>query len=329
MMMLTARLAAAAVFLAGATECLAQPAVRVSRVGIVSPLAGTPEPPTVRAFRQGMRELGYVEGKDVVFEIRYAAGRSERLPELFAELINLKVDLLLTGSVLGALAAKKATTTVPIVFAGLGDALSSGIVPSLARPGGNITGATYGVAGADMAGKQLELLKEVVPGITLVAVLSNSAQPQSVETLREIHRAARTLKVAIDEFDAGNDATMGKAFAAISASGAQGLVVMANPYFTANRVKLVQLVAEKRLPAIYFYNLFPDVGGLMSYGGSTEDSYRRAASQVDRILKGAKPADLPVDQATKHELVVNIKTAKALGIAIPRSVLLRADRVIE
>jgi putative ABC transport system substrate-binding protein len=140
-MMLIARLAAAAVFLAGATACLAQPAVKVFRVGVVSPLAGTPEPPTVRAFRQGMRELGYVEGKNVVFEIRYAEGRSERLPELFAELINLKVDLLLTGSVLGALAAKKATTSVPIVFAGLGDALSSGIVPSLARPGGNITGA--------------------------------------------------------------------------------------------------------------------------------------------------------------------------------------------
>lgn len=307
----------------------AQPAAKVHRIGIVSPLAASPEPPTVRAWRQGMRDLGYVEGKNVVFEIRYAEGRAERFPELFAELINLKVDVLLTGSVLGALAAKSATTTVPIVFAGVGDALSPGIVLSLARPEGNITGATFGVAGADMVGKQLELLREAVPGIAHVAVLSNSAQPWSAETLREIHHAARILKVRIGQFDAGNDATLEKAFVAIGASGAQGLIVTSHPYFAANRAKLVQLAAEKRLPGIYFFNLFPDAGGLMSYGGSTEDSYRRAASHVDRILKGAKPGDLPVDQATRFELVINLKTAKALGIKIPRSLLLRTDRVIE
>ena len=299
-------LAAAVLLLFCSLGTQAQPASKVHRIGIVSPLAASPEPPTVRAWRQGMRDLGYVEGENVVLEIRYAEGRTERLPGLFAELINLKVDVLLTGSVLGALAAKRATTTVPIVFAG--DALSPGIVPSLARPGGNITGATFGVAGADMVGKQLELLREAVPGIAHVAVLSNSAQPQSAETLREIHRAARILKVRIDQFDAGNDATLEKAFAAIGASGSQGLIVTAHPYF---------------------FNLFPDVGGLMSYGGNTEDSYRRAASYVDRILKGAKPADLPIDQATRFELVFNLKAARALGITIPRSMLLRADRVIE
>ncbi|MGH8674075.1 MAG: ABC transporter substrate-binding protein, partial [Burkholderiales bacterium] len=180
-----------------------------------------------------------------------------------------------------------------------------------------------------IAGKWLELLKEAVPGLAHAAVLFNSAEPASAELLREIHAAARILKVKIDQFDAGNDATLERAFAGIGASGAQGLVVTGTAYFGGNRAKLVRLAADRRLPAIYFFSLFPEDGGLMSYGGSTEDSYRRAASYVDRILKGAKPADLPVDQATKYELVVNLRTAKALGIAIPRSLLLRADRVIE
>ena len=322
-------LALAALLVVGSLGAHAQPAAKAHRIGVVSVLSASPEPPTVRALRQGLRDLGYVEGENVVLEIRYAEGRPERLPELFAELVKLKVDVLLTGSVLGALAAKRATTTVPIVFAGVGDALSPGIVPSLARPGGNITGASFGVAGADVTKKQLELLKEAVPGIAHVAVLFSSTQPQSTETLRAIHDAARILKFRIASFDASNDATLGKAFAAIGASGVHALIVTAHPYFSANRVKLVQFAAEKRTPAMYFFNLFPDVGGLMSYGGSTEDSYRRAAFHVDRILKGAKPGDLPIDQATKFELVVNLKTARALGIEIPRSLLLRADRVIE
>lgn len=321
-------LTAAVVLVAGSPDSFAQPAAKVHRIGIVSPLAASPEPPTVRAFRQALRELGYVEGKNVIVEARFAEGRPERFPELFAELIKLKVDVIVTGSSMGALAAKKATSTVPIVFAGILDPIGTGIVPSLARPGGNITGATFGAGGSAIAGKWLELLKEAVPGIAHAAVLFNSAEPQGAEALREIHAAARTLKVKIDQFDAGNDAALERAFAAIGASGAQGLIVTPAVYFGGNRAKIVRYAADKRLPAIYFFSLFPEAGGLMSYGGSTEDSYRRAASYVDRILKGAKPANLPIDQATKYELVVNLKTAKALGIAIPRS-LLRADRVIE
>jgi putative ABC transport system substrate-binding protein len=320
---------AAGVLLAGAPNCLAQAVGKVYRIGIVSPLEASPEPPTVRAFRRGLADLGYVEGKTVIIDARFAEGRPEIFPDLVADLIKRKVDLILTGSSIGALAAKRATSTVPIVFAGVVDPIASGIVSSLARPGGNITGATFGAGGSTIAGKWLELLIEAVPKITQVAVLFNSADPQSGASLREIHAAARTLKVKVHPFDADNDAALEKAFAAMGASGAQGLVVTGTAYFGGNRARLVRSAAEQRLPAIYFFSLFPEAGGLMSYGGSSEDSYRRAASHADKILKGAKPGDLPIDQATRYELVVNLKTAKALGITIPRSLLLRADRVIE
>ena len=326
---IAAHLACGALLLLGAASVHAQPALKVHRVGIVSPLSATPEPPTVRAFRQGMRELGYVEGKNIVVEARYAEGRPERFPELIAELLKLKVDVVVTGSSMGALSAKRATSTVPIVFAGIIDPVAGGIVTSLARPGGNITGATFGAGGSVITGKWLELLKEAVPGLAHAAVLFNSAEPASAQALLEIHAAARTLKVKIDQFDAGNDAALEKAFAAIGASGAQGLVVTGSAYFGGNRAKLVRSAADKHLPAIYFFSAFPDNGGLMSYGGSAEDSYRRAASYVDKILKGTKPADLPIDQATRYELVINLTTARALGITIPRLLVLRADRVIE
>ena len=320
----------AALFLfAAAPAVYAQPAAKMHRVGIVSPLAASPEPPTVRAFRQALRGLGYVEGKNLVLVTRFADGRVDRLPELFAAVIEQKVDVIVTGSSVGGLAAKKATTSIPIVFAGVLDPVSSGIVSSLARPGGNITGATFGVGGSGIAGKWVELLVEAAPGTSRVAVLSNSADAQSAELLREIHAAARTLKVSIEQFDAGNNATLDKALGAIGASRAQGLIVTNSPVFAANRAQLVQTAAEKRLPAIYFFNLFPDSGGLMSYGGSLEESYRRAAVHVDKVLKGVKPGDLPIDQPTKFELVINLKAAKALGLAIPRPLLLRADRVIE
>ena len=283
----------------------------------------------MRAFREALLERGYVEGKNVIVEVRFAEGRPEIFPELLADLIKLKVDVIVAGSSMGALSAKKATSTIPIVFAGVLDPIGSGIVASLAQPGGNITGATFGAGGSAIAGKWLELLKEAVPGIAHAAVLFNSAELSSAEALREIHAAARTLKVRIDQFDAGNDATLEKAFAAIGASRVQGLIVTGSAYFGGNRAKLVKLAAQKRVPAIYFFSLFPEVGGLMSYGGSTEDAYRKAASYVDRILKGAKPGDLPVEQPTRFELVINMKTARALGLTIPQSLLFRADRVIE
>jgi len=327
--MLARLLLPVALLVVGSPDGHAQPAAKVHRIGIVSPLAASPEPPTVRAFRQGLRDLGHVEGKSVVVEARYAEGRPEIFPDLLADLLKRKVDVIVAGSSIGALSAKKATSTVPIVFAGVLDPIGSGIVANLARPGGNITGATFGAGGSGVAAKLVELLREAVPGIARAAVLFNSAEPASTEYLREVHTAARNFKLTIDQFDAGDDAALEKAFAAMGASGAQGLVVTGSAYFGGNRAKLIRAAAERRLPAIYFFSLFPDNGGLMSYGGSAEDSYRRAASHVDKILKGAKPADLPVDQATKYELVINLKTARALGLTMPRALVLRADRIIE
>jgi putative tryptophan/tyrosine transport system substrate-binding protein len=240
-----------------------------------------------------------------------------------------KVDVLVVGSSQGVLAAKRATSTIPIVFAGVLDPTGSGLVESLARPGGNVTGASMGAGGSAITGKTLELLKEAVPGMVHAAVLFNSVDPVSAEYLREVQATARVLKVRISQFDAGNDAALDQAFAAMGTNGAQGLVVTGSAYYGGNRSKLTGFAAERRLPAIYFFSLFPDVGGLMSYGGSSEDSYRRAASHLDKLLKGAKPRDLPLDQATRYELVINLKTAKALGLTIPRNLLLRADRVIE
>ena len=321
--------AAAVLLLAGAVAAQAQPAAGVHRIGVVSPLPPSPEPPTLRAFRQGLRELGYVEGRDVIVEARFAEGRSERLPELVAEVLRVKVDVLVVGSSLGALAAKRATTTVPIVFAGLIDPVALGVVASFARPGGNITGATFGIGGSGFAGKWVELLKEAVPDVSHVAVLWNSASPASAPLVREIQAAARTLKVKLNLLDAGNATDLDRAFAAIGASGAQGIIVTNDPFFVANRAKLVQFAASTRLPAVYFIKLFVDAGGLMAYGGSLEDSYRRAATYVNKILKGAKPADLPIDQPTRFELVINLRAARALRLTIPQSLLLRADQVID
>ncbi len=315
--------------LVGAPEIRAQHAAKVYRIGYVTPSEATPEPPDLRAFRQGMRELGYTVGKDLILEVRYAGRRPERFPALVADLINHKVDVLVTASNAGTSAAINATSTVPIVFAGVSDAIAAGIVGSLARPGGNVTGSTLGVTGSGIEGKRLELLKEAVPQMSHVAVLFDSANPAAPAFRREIDDAVRKSKVRSSWFDAGTDAAMESAFQAIGASGAQGLIVTGSAFFGGNREKIVRLVAERRIPAIYFFSRFPDVGGLMSYGGGSDESFRKAALQVDKILKGAKPGDLPVDQATRVELVINLKTAKALGITVPQSLFVRADRVIE
>jgi len=320
-------LASAALLFAALAQ--SQPAGKIHRIGIVTMLAASPEPATVRAFRQALRELGYVEGRNVVLETRFAEGRTERLPEIYADLIRLKVDVIVTGSAASVLVAKKATTSVPVVFAGVLDPVAAGIVSNLARPGGNITGASYGVSDSGIAGKWVELLKQAAPGVSHVAVLSNAAGSQTALMVREIHAAAQMLKVRIAEFDARDDATLDKAFDAIGASKAQGIIVTNAPFFAARRARLVRFAAEKHLPAIYYFNLFPDAGGLMSYGGSVEESYRKAAVYADKILKGAKPGDLPIEQPTKFELVINLKAARALGLAIAPSLLLRADRVIE
>ena len=283
----------------------------------------------MRALREGLRELRYVEGRNVIVEARFADGRSERFPKLVAELISLKVDVLVVGSTVGALAAKKATTTVPIVFAGLVDPVAAGIVPSFARPGGNITGVTFAVGGSGFAGKWLELLKEAVPDVSHVAALWNSTNPASALFGPELQAAGQALNVKIDLLDAGTTPKLERALLTVSASGARGLIVTNDPFFLDNRSILLQVVARERLPAVYFTKLFADAGGLMAYGGSLEESYRRAATYVDKILKGAKPADLPVEQPTRFEFVINVRAAKAIGLTLPRRLLQRADHIIE
>ena len=320
---------AAVLLLAVPVAAQAQQAAKVYRIGFVSP--ASPNIETSRAFRQGIRELGYVEGRNVIIEARYAEGQSERLPDLVAEVLRLKVDVLVVASTPGALAAKSATTTVPIVFAGIIDPVGLGIVASLARPGGNITGVTWGIGGEGFAGKLVELLKEAALDVSHVAVLWNSANPVNATQVREVQAAARTLNVRIDVLDAGTPTKLDAAFAAIGASRARGIIVMTDPFFyvVTNRAKLVQFAASKRLVAMYFAKEFVDAGGLMSYGGNLADSFRRAATYVDRILKGAKPVELPIERPTKFELIINLKTAKALGLTIPQRLLVRVDQVIE
>ena len=319
----------AGLLLSAAAAAVAQPAGKVNRIAIVSPLAGPPEQPTVRAFRQGLRELGYLEGKNLILDVRYANGRSENFPGLFAEMARLKVDVIVTGSGPGILAAKKATSSIPIVFAGVLDPVAAGIVENLAKPGGNITGTTFAAGGSDIAGKWVEFLAAAAPGISRIGVLTNLADPQSALLLQQIHAAARMRAIHVQEFDARSERALNGALAALGSSGVQGMIVTNSPLFGAQRTQLIAFATARRLPTMYFFNLFPDSGGLMSYGGRLEDSYRRAAVLVDKILKGAKPGELPVEQPTRLELVVNRKAAKALGLDLPQSLLMRADRVID
>jgi putative ABC transport system substrate-binding protein len=298
----------------------------VYRIGWVSAFS---RGPSIAAFQQGLREVGYAEGKDLLIEERYAEGRVERLPEIFAELLRLKIDVLVVGSTAVAVPAKKAVTSVPVVFGGVLDPVGSDIVASLVRPGGNITGATVGVGGVGFTGKCLELLREAVPVLSRVAVLENPRNRSSAPYLGEIQVAARTLNLKFEVFDATNDSDLEKALAAIGVSGAQGILVLPDSFLTESSAKIARFASSKRLATFHFSKRFADAGGLMSYGASLEDSYRRAARYVDKILKGAKPGDLPVEQPTKFELTINLKTAKALRLAIPQALLLRADHVIE
>ena len=324
---LVAALAALALL---ADPALAQSKPRMHRIAVITPSSSQPEAPRqILAFRQALRELGYVEGQNTVLELRFAEGRSERIPELVADVLARNVDVLVAGSTVTALAAKKATSTVPIVFTGVIDPVGPGLVQSLARPGGNVTGATFGVGGVGFAGKWLELLREVQPTVLRVAVLRNADNPASASMVEELRRAAVTFKISIEVIDAGDPAELDRAFASIDAAGVHGLVVTGDPFFFVQRAAIAQFAARKRLPAVYFIRDFVEAGGLLSYGSTLADSWRRGAIFVDRILKGAKPAELPVDQPTTFELVVNLQAARALGIAIPPALLLRADQVIQ
>jgi putative ABC transport system substrate-binding protein len=303
----------------------AQRAARVYRIGFFLPSSPGPR---VNAFVQGLRVLGYVEGENLTLDMRFADGRPERLPGLVDELLRLNPDVLVAGATIGALAAKKATTTVPVVFAGSSDPVAGGVVTNLARPQGNLTGLSLAI-GEGFGGKWLELLRDAVPGVSHVAALWSSSNAAAARFVKELEAAARTLGTKLDMHHAANVPELDKALAVIGGGGARGLIVTPSPFSITHQRRLIEFAASMRLPAMYFVDDFAHAGGLMSYGPSIADSYRRAATYVDKILKGAKPGDLPVEQPTRFELTINLKTARALGLKIPQAVLLRADRVIE
>ena len=305
----------------------AQHSQKMPRIGVLLP--GTPASFSLRtaAFLDGLRELGHVEGKTIAIEWRWGQDRVELLPGLAAELVRSNVDLIVTGGTAAAKALKAATGSIPIVMAIISDPVSAGLVDNLARPGGNATG--FSIVAPELGGKRLELLKEIVPGMSSVAVLLNNKNPGSQVELREMQTAARAMGLLLYPAEISTEDGLDDAFTAMNKADVQALIVLTDPILFSQRKRTVDLANRNRLPAVYFFQGFVDEGGLMSYGPSDADLYRRAAGYVDRILKGAKPGDLPVEQPTKFELFVNLKAAQTIGIKIPESFLLRADRVID
>jgi putative tryptophan/tyrosine transport system substrate-binding protein len=301
----------------------AQQPGRLPRIGVLWPISDDAE---LKAFRQGLHELGYVEQQNIVLEYRYARGKDEVLPALAAELVALNVDIILTYGVTAAKAARQATTTIPIVNGSMSDPVAAGLAESLARPGGNVTGLTS--RSPTLSAKRLELIKEVVPGLSRVAVLSTPA-PTAQLGLQEMKVAARSLGVSLLVQQVQEPNEFESAFSEMTKARAGALLVLADLRFNEHLRRLVDLAAEHRLPVAYTSKDFVDGGGLMSYGPSWPDQFRRAAGYIDKILKGAKPADLPIEGPIKFELVINLKTAKALGLTIPQTIMLRADEVIQ
>ena len=299
---------------------------KVYRIGFLGPTSASTHANRVDALRAGLRELGYVEGKSIMIEYRWADGRYERLPDLGRELVSLKVDVLVTFGTAGALAAKQATTTLPIVMAGTGDAVATGLVSSIARPAGNITGLTLFIP--ELIAKRLELLKEAMPRSGRVAVLLNPDNGANAPVLKAMEMAARSLKVELQKFEARGRNELEGAFSAMAKTRVDGLVVTDDPIFNANAREIANLAIRMRLPSAGAGE-FSEAGGSIGYGVNFPDAFRRAAYFVDRILKGAKPGDLPVEQPSKFDLVINLKNATALGLTIPQSLLLRADHVIQ
>src|SRR5713101_7059216 len=304
-----------------------QQAGKIYRIGMLETTSMALNAANLDAFRQGLRELGYVEGRNFMIEYRSADGRRERFPELATELVRLKVDVILTRGTPAVMAAKNATGTIPVVMAASGDPLLSGVVAGLARPGGNVTGLSAIVV--EVTGKRLQLLREVVPGVSRIAVLLDMGNPNNALQWKETEIAAPSLGVQPQLLDVRKPRDFGGAFDAAIRQRAGAMVVGIDALTQANHRPIIDLAAKHRLPAIYAAREFVDVGGLVAYGVSYPHLYHRAASFVDKILKGAKPADLPVEQPTKFELVINMKTAKALGLTIPQTVILQADQVIE
>lgn len=287
--------------------------------------AGKPPKTWLEAFQQGLRELGYVDGQNVIVEVRFTDGSVGQLPQLVDELVRLKANVIVASGSSAAAAAKKATSSVPIVFASVSNPVETGLVASLARPGGNITGMAFN--SADLAGKRLELLRELIPGLRQVAILSHPGHPTDQVQLEGTEVAARTLGMTTKPLSVLSPSDFDSAFKV--ARDTDAVLYLDGPFFTTHRAQLTGLTTASRLPAVYGYREMVEAGGLMSYGPQIADFHKRAATHVDKILKGAKPADLPVEQPTKFELVINLKTAKALGLTIPPSLLARADEVIE
>jgi putative ABC transport system substrate-binding protein len=299
----------------------AQQATKIPRVGLLDYTAFW-DP-----LRQGLRDLGYVEGQNIALEYRRSEGRSERLPDLAAELVRLKVDVIVTAGTPPTQAAMRATTTIPIIMVSIGDPLRTGLVASLARPGGNVTGNT--ILGAELAGKRLQLLKDILPNFSRVAFLWNPANASQIPHFDEIQAAARVLGLRVQSVEVRDSTEFESAFLKMMRDRPDALIMTADAMHQLHLAWIVDFTAKRRLPAMYQTKEYVEAGGLMSYGASQADLFRRAAVYVDKILKGAKPADLPVEQPSKFELVINLKTAKALGLTIPPSVLGRADHVIE
>jgi putative tryptophan/tyrosine transport system substrate-binding protein len=305
----------------------AQQPKKVPRIGVMWLYSPDIASPFAEAFRQGLRGLGYVEGQNIALEERWAEGRFDRLPSLAAELVRLNVDIIVTASTPAAQAGQQATRSIPIVMTLVSDPVESGLVGSLARPGGNVTGLS--LMHPELSGKRLELLKEVIPKVSRVAVLSNPSNPTIPLLVRETEAAARALRVQLQVVEVRDPTEFDSAFSVMTRDRAGALVVLPDGIFQNERRRIAALAAKGRLPAMYAWREAVDVGGLIAYGASVPDIFRRAAVYVDKILKGTKPADLPVEQPTKFELVINLKAAKQIGLTIPPNVLARADKVIK
>jgi len=305
----------------------AQQPAKVPRIGFLGGSAPAALAHSLEAFRQGLRELGYVAGQNIALESRWAEGRFDRLPALAGELVRLRVDLIVTAGTPAAHAAKEATASIPIVAAAVGDPVGTGLVASLARPGANLTGLSD--ITVDLSAKRLELLKELVPTASRIAILWNPAHPTNPLQLRETRAAAQALGITLQSLEVQRSGELERAFAAIRRERAGALVVLSDPFMLLHRGRLADLAANNRLPTMYPWREHVEAGGLMAYGVNLPDLFRRAATYVDKILKGAKPADLPVEQPMRFELVINMKTAKALGLTFPPSILIRATEVIQ
>jgi len=310
--------------------CLPAEAQQPAKVPRIIGFLGVTSPSTisarVEALRQGLRELGYEEGKNIVIEYRWAEGKFDRLPDLAGELVRLKVEVIVTGGPADTRAAKEATNTIPIVMGFDNDPVGSGFVASLAHPSGNITGLS--TLSPELSGKRLELLREVLPKLFRVAVLGTSIQPGNTQSLKETELAARAFGIQLQHLDVLDPKDIQTAFRAASKGGADAVLVLQSPVFNPRRIHLAELAVKNRLPAMYPQGEYVEDGGLMTYGPSMTDLFRRGATYVDKILKGAKPADLPIEQPKKFEFIVNLKAAKQIGLTIPPNVLARADRVI-